>query len=99
MVIISKTIINAFIAKDAKANDALINWYMKAKRADWSNFYEMKKTFNSVDAVGNDLYVFNIKGNNYRLIAVVFFNIRTIYIKFVGTHSQYDKINFSDLIK
>jgi mRNA interferase HigB len=97
MVIISKTIINAFIANDAKAGDAFISWYIKAKVANWSNFSEMKKTFNSLDAVGNDLYVFNIKGNNYRLIALIFFNIRTIYIKFVGTHSQYDKIDFSDL--
>lgn len=53
----------------------------------------MKKTFNSVDTVGNDRYVFNIKGNNYRIIAMIFFNIRTIYIRFVGTHKEYDKVD------
>jgi mRNA interferase HigB len=53
----------------------------------------MKKTFNSVDVVGNDRYVFNIKGNSYRLVAMIFFDIRTIYIRFIGTHSEYDKID------
>lgn len=53
----------------------------------------MKKTFNSVDAVGNDRYVFNIKGNNYRIVAMIFFDIRTIYIRFVGAHKEYDKVD------
>lgn len=53
----------------------------------------MKKTFNSVDAVGNDRYVFNIKGNSYRIVAMIFFDIRTIYIRFVGTHKEYDKVD------
>ncbi|MDD2982812.1 MAG: type II toxin-antitoxin system HigB family toxin [Crocinitomicaceae bacterium] len=53
----------------------------------------MKKTFNSVDSVGNDRYVFNIKGNNYRLVAMIFFDIRTIYIRFIGTHKEYDKVD------
>jgi mRNA interferase HigB len=52
----------------------------------------MKAMFNSVDAVGNDRYVFNIRGNNYRLIAMIFFDVRTVYIRFVGTHSEYDKL-------
>lgn len=97
MVIISKRVINVFIAKDTKSADALISWYVNTKAADWANFSEMKNTFNSVDAIGNDLYVFNIKGNKYRLIARIFFKIRTVYIKFIGTHSQYDKINIEDL--
>lgn len=97
MIIISRAFINSFITKDSKSSDALISWYIKTKVADWPNFSEMKKTFNSVDTVGNDLYVFNIKGNQYRLIARIFFKIRTIYIKFIGTHSQYDKLNIKNL--
>jgi len=57
----------------------------------------MRQIFNSVDAVGNDLYVFNIKGNNYRLIVRIIFRVRTIYIKFIGTHKEYDKVNLDDL--
>ena len=52
----------------------------------------MKKTFNSVDSVGNQHYVFNIKGNDYRLVVVVKFTISQVLIRFVGTHQEYDKI-------
>jgi mRNA interferase HigB len=48
-----------------------------------------------MDAVGNDRYVFNIKGNNYRLIVLIIFKVRTVFILFIGTHNEYDKINAS----
>lgn len=53
----------------------------------------MKKDFNHVDYVGNDRYVFNIKGNTYRLVTMIFFDKRTIYIRFIGTHNEYDKVD------
>ena len=53
----------------------------------------MKKTLNSVDSVGNQHYVFNIKGNDFRLIVVIKFTIRTVLIRFIGTHAEYDKID------
>nr|WP_255724103.1 type II toxin-antitoxin system HigB family toxin [Terrimonas ginsenosidimutans] len=73
------------------------NWYKVTEKSDWANFHEVKQLFNSVDAVGDDLYVFNIKGNEYRLIARIFFRVRTVYIKFVGTHKEYDKLDLTDL--
>lgn len=93
MVVLSRKKINEFSLIHAEANDALLKWYYEIKLADWNNFAEIKKTFNSVDFVGNDRYVFNIKGNKYRLVAVVHFSIRTLYIKFIGTHKEYDKID------
>ena len=57
----------------------------------------MKKTFNSVDRVGNQKYVFNIKGNDYRLIVVVKFMIKTVLIRFIGTHAEYDKIDAKNI--
>ncbi|RDC56123.1 type II toxin-antitoxin system HigB family toxin [Pedobacter chinensis] len=100
MVVISYSIIRDFIIKHADAEDALNNWYrlVTQTQADWSSFHEIKQMFNSVDAIGNDRYVFNIRGNNYRLIALIFFNIRTVYIRFVGTHAEYDKLKNSNLI-
>ncbi len=56
---------------------------------------EVKQTFNSVDSMGNDRYVFDIKGNHYRLIALIIFNVRTVYILFIGTHKEYDKVKAS----
>ena len=51
-----------------------------------------KNTFNSVDAVGNQRYVFNIKGNDFRLVVLIQFTPKTVYIRFVGTHKEYDAI-------
>jgi mRNA interferase HigB len=57
----------------------------------------MKSTFKSVDAVGNNRFVFNVKGNDYRLVAIVLFQIKIIYIRFIGTHAEYDKIDCENI--
>ena len=93
MVIISKAVIRDFYSVHADSETPLNDWYELVKNADWKNFNEMKNTFNSVDAVGNDRYVFNIKGNSYRLIALIIFKVRTVFILFIGTHAAYDKID------
>ena len=92
MVVISYTKIKSFIEKHPAATDTVNNWYRVTELADWSNFHEMKSFFGAVDAIGNDRYVFNVGGNNYRIIALIFFDIRTIYIRFVGSHAEYDKL-------
>ncbi len=92
MVIIAKTFINTFAYKHPASKAALNNWYQIVREVDWGNFKDIKNTFGSVDAVGNDRYVFNIKGNDYRLIAMIFFDKRTVYIRFIGTHAEYDKL-------
>ncbi len=90
MVILSKSILKQFSEKHPEAEIALLKWYDDTKAADWKNFPEVKKTFNTVDAVGNDRYVFDIKGNHYRLVALTIFKVRTVFILFVGTHKEYE---------
>lgn len=90
---ISKTVLVEFGAKHADAIEALNKWYDQSKGADWGSLAELKKTFSTVDFVGNDRYVFNIRGNKYRLVAMIFFDIRTVFIRFIGTHTEYDKID------
>ncbi|MCU7551325.1 type II toxin-antitoxin system HigB family toxin [Chitinophagaceae bacterium LB-8] len=97
MVVISYRTIREFTLKHKDAEDALNNWYTIAEKSDWANFNELRKIFSSADSVGGDLYVFNIKGNKYRLIVRIIFKVRTVYIKFIGTHAQYDKVNLGDL--
>ena len=92
MVLISKSTLNKSGNDYTDSKEALLNWYQITKNADWSNYHELKTTFNSIDAVGNDRYVFNIKGNRYRLIALIIFETRTLFILFVGTHEDYNKI-------
>ena len=89
--------IRDFIKKNPDAADSLNNWYTITEKSDWANFNELRSLFGSADAVGNDLYVFNIKGNRYRLIVLIIFKVRTVYIRFVGTHTQYDKVKLEDL--
>jgi len=76
---------------------ALREWYKKTQKAEWNCFADIKKTFNSADAAGNNRYVFNIKGNKYRLIAIVLFNMKTVYIRFIGTHGEYDCIDAGNI--
>jgi mRNA interferase HigB len=95
MVIISKAILREFAEKHPDAETALVKWYDQTKSADWRNFSELKKTFSSTDVVANDRYVFDIKGNQYRLIALIIFRTRTMFILFIGTHKEYDGVDAS----
>lgn len=97
MVVLSFKVLRAFGEKYPNVSDALRSWYSIAEKADWANFHEMKSTFNSVDSVGNDRYVFNVKGNHCRLVVLINFGNRTMYILFVGTHSEYSKIDASTI--
>lgn len=92
MVVISYGTIRDFNLRHADAKDALNNWYRLVIQANWSDFHEVKRMFNAVDAIGSDRFVFNIKGNRYRLVALIFFDVRTVYIRFIGTHAEYDRI-------
>ena len=92
MRIIKKKTINEYIDKNPQAQKPLIDWCEKTEKAQWNNFADIKKTFNSVDYVGNQHYVFNIKGNDYRLVVVIKFTPKHVFIRFIGTHKEYDKI-------
>lgn len=85
--------IKDFYAKHSNAKIPLLSWYYEVQRGQWSNLSDIKQVFNSVDYVGNDRFVFNIKGNNYRLVTIVIFASKKVYTRFVGTHSEYDEIN------
>lgn len=98
MRIIAHRALVLFYTKHADAKAALEEWFQKTQKAEWKSFAEIKKTFNSVDAVGNQRFVFNIKGNDYRLVALIKFKIKIVYIRFVGTHKEYDNVkNCSEL--
>ena len=96
MRVISLPMIREFIAKHADADVPLRDWYKRTCNADWTCFADIKKTFNTVDYVGNDRYVFDIKGNNYRIVAIVLFVNKKVYMRFVGTHEEYDKIKVNE---
>ncbi|MFT4093250.1 MAG: type II toxin-antitoxin system HigB family toxin [Niabella sp.] len=95
MVIIKKTTIEKYALLHSTAAEPLNSWYKAVRRADWGSFADLRKTFNSADYVGNNRIVFNVKGNDFRLIALALFSTRTIFILWFGTHAEYDKLNKS----
>ena len=97
MRIIAFCTIRNFISKHPEASASLIEWHIKAKEGAWANINDIKKTYNSVDYVGNKRYVFNIGGNNFRIVAMIFFEVQQIYIRFIGTHNEYDKIDSKNI--
>lgn len=92
MRIVTFKTIKEYVEKDSNVSTALYEWYYKVKRANWNNLIELKKEFSSVDYIGNERYVFNIKGNHYRIVCIIIFVSKKVYIRFIGTHAKYNKI-------
>ena len=80
-----------FWRKHPETENPLKLWFKKSEQAKWKNIRELKKEFPTADYVGNDRVVFDIKGNKYRIVVLVFFSGQKMYIRFVGTHAEYDK--------
>jgi mRNA interferase HigB len=92
MRIITHKAITQYYALHADAKLALDEWYIKTEQSLWDCFADVKQTFNSVDSVGEKRYVFNIRGNSYRIVAIILFRPKIVYIRFIGTHSEYNRI-------
>ena len=88
-IVTKKRIIEAK-SKYSNCVSALDSWYTVIKKNNYSNFAELKKTFNSIDKV-NSLYVFDIGGNKLRIIVSIHFNRKRVYIRHILTHKEYDE--------
>ncbi|GHT44527.1 hypothetical protein AGMMS49965_20380 [Bacteroidia bacterium] len=88
-----KDLIDDFTIKYPDATSALQRWIDIVKAAKWASHADIKMNFSSADYVGNGRYVFNIKGNNYRLVVLVVFVEGLVTVRFVGTHREYDNID------
>lgn len=82
-----------YISKRPETKAALQEWKYIVRHSEWQNFSDIKKSFNAVDYVGNQRYVFNIKGNGHRIVVVIKFTIQFVYIRFIGNHNEYDRMN------
>lgn len=96
MRIISHSTLVAFGAKRPDAMASLEAWYRVGKRAKWGCMNDVVATIPSADPVGPKHVVFNIAGNKYRLVATVYFPQHTLWVKFIGTHAQYDKLKVKE---
>lgn len=93
MRVIAKRTLVQFYENHSDAKNSLTAWYDFVVKADWQTPQDVKNDFATVSFVGNSRVVFNIGGNNYRLVADIAYPIGVIWIKFIGTHAQYDKID------
>jgi len=89
----NKELLDKYAIKHASVKNALQRWIDFVQEVEWDSHYELKLDFPSADYVGNSRYVFNIHGNNYRLVVIVLFLEGYLNIRFVGTHAEYDKID------
>lgn len=95
MRIISKRTLREYYSRHSKAEIPLRAWHAAAKEAHWNSFNELKMQFPAASIVGNDRVVFNIRGNDFRLIAKIDFEWQLIFVRFIGTLREYDKLDAS----
>ena len=84
--------VEEFARNHPNAKDSLERWSSILSNAVWQQHADLKQDYPSADYVGNNRYVFNIKGNNYRTVVLIVFFAGTAAIRFIGTHAEYDKI-------
>ena len=95
--VISKKTLIEYYEKHKEIKSQLKAWYHEAKNAEWKNPQEIKQKYASASIIGGNKVVFNIKGNKYRLVTELNYQMKIVYIKFIGTHKEYDKINVEEI--
>lgn len=82
-----------FWARHPDAREPLLAWYRVALEADWATPQDVKDTYRTADILPDNRVVFNILRNRYRVVAKIHYNTRTVFVRFVGTHAEYDQID------
>ena len=95
MRIISRKTLRTFWEAHADSEQPLKAWFHEAKIAQWTNFKDIKARYRSADVLPGNRVVFDLKGNSYRLVVKIHFNTRIVFIRFIGTHADYDTIDAS----
>lgn len=97
MRVIAKSTLRAFWTKHPDCEQQLKCWFKEAEQATWKVPRDIKKDYPSASFLHDNRVVFNIKGNNYRLVVRINFDYGIVWIRFVGTHAQYDKMEASKI--
>lgn len=93
MRILSRKTLRDFWKLHPDVEEALKSWYYEASHADWQSPADFKAVHRNASIIANNRVVFNIKGNTYRLVVAIRYDVRIIFIRFIGTHAEYDKVN------
>jgi len=97
-IIAIKTIKEFWEKKNCQDSEqSLRAWYFEAKEDNWKSPNDLKKKYGNASVIGDGRLVFNIKGNKYRLIVAVNYKMKLVFIRFIGTHQEYDKIDAKNI--
>ncbi len=89
--------LKSFWEKHPDAESPLRAWYGEARKANWTSLQDIKAAYRTASVLRNNRVVFNVKGNTYRLVVAVKYEFQVVYIRFIGTHTEYDKINAEEV--
>ena len=96
MRVIALSTLKAFVESDASYADArqpIMAWYRQVRNADWATPADLKREIGAASILKDGRAVFNIAGNKYRIVVWINYPYRVVYVRFIGTHRQYDKID------
>lgn len=93
MRIIARSTLIKFWKQYPDAEQPLKSWFQEAKKADWKTLNDIKNQYRNASILRKERVIFNIAGNKYRLVVQINFKIKILYIRFIGTHKEYDLIN------
>jgi mRNA interferase HigB len=79
------------------AKAAMMTWYTTASNASWKDFNDLKQTFSAADYVADGKVIFDVGGNKYRIVGLIGYRTQRIFVLFVGTHAEYDRVDVKKL--
>jgi mRNA interferase HigB len=91
--VIAKKVLREFWIKHPDCTEQLKAWYQEASKGSWKSPKEIKKEYPTASFLQGNRVIFNIKGNHYRLVVRINYSYQMVWIRFIGTHTQYDKID------
>ena len=97
MRIVAKRALREFWEQHRDTEEPLLAWYREVEKEDWDTPAKVKEKYRSASVIGDNRAVFNIKGNDYRLVVKINYAYRVVYIRFVGTHAEYDEIDAEEV--
>jgi mRNA interferase HigB len=97
MRVVAKSTLQAFWRRHPDTEGPLLAWYREAAKEDWDGPAKIKAKYRSASILKDSRVVFNIKGNDYRIVVKINYPYRMVYVRFIGTHTEYDKIDAEEV--
>jgi mRNA interferase HigB len=95
--VIAKKILREFWEKHSDCEQQLKSWFKEASKAEWKNPNEVKSEYPNASILNDNRICFNIKGNHYRLSVRINYDYQMVWVRFIGTHTEYDKIDANEI--